>query len=1129
MNARVEVLLLNAAPLLILAALYGGVAVGLGSALWRERLRVSRLGLAVWLLFVFAAALSGAIGGLKIGDGRMLVSGASWLVPAAAAVAAVPALIVLVRWSDRALLTLADRHLLRAQERVRGADAITRLSALFTRAAGSEEAVGYLFDELERLLGVELAVLTSLTEDGKLAVGFAARGAQGEWWRSICIDLATDPGGVATAVREQTAFAIDDVTVASNVNRHLASLSGALSAAFIPLISDGDVTGVLVAATVTAHRRFSGAELDLIQGLVNETALALGKARSGEELQLALERQKALLGAATALTSVLRVEPLLGQLAEQAEQLLGADAVDCWLLDEERQTLRCRAAKGFPEEIVGLELAALFPLDEGASIGRPLVARPLDRSWGEFRDVLDVPVVWGGKSRGLLGFWAREESRFRDADVELLDVFARLASLALANADNFEERERQAQIQRGFYRIAHLLSQPLSRAEMLDALAQAAAEAFGGAGAVVLAPHGERMVPVASYQLPAEVRTALERTDGEVGAFGRVAREGRPIVSHELSLDERLPGLVREQLARSGFGSFLAAAVGGNGVTHTAVVLFAGERSFTVEDIALAEHLAEAARGALERSVLFETEYRARSLAQRLAEVVAQLAGPLAPESILEAIAQEAVVLLEGEAALLWLPEGEDLVVRAASSASSSLPGQVGTRVGAGDGLAGEVAQTRSPVGAETGSGTRLQRGDPLLGKTMAAALGAPLLGQEGLIGVLTVYTAQPRSFAAHEVEALFALATAGAAAYANALLYAQMAEARARDDAVFANIADGIVAVDREGRVVLWNAAAGRITGVPASEASGRTVPEVLQRELAASGSQPERERQIPILRAGKEVWLSLTEAVMRNQAGGVAGRVFAFRDVSSERTLEQLKSDFIATVSHRLRTPLASIYGFSQTLLRRDVSFSEEERSTFLTTISSESERLIRIVDDLLNVALIESGSIALALEESDVGQAIREVVATAQEHTHGDHRFVLDLGPAPLVALADPERLRQVLRNLVDNAVKFSPRASAITVSGRRRADAVEVKVTDQGVGIAGAHQQRIFSKFYRADSGPRRATPGTGLGLFLARGLVTAMGGRIWVDSKEGEGSSFSFELPAPNTEVDGVPEEAVAAR
>jgi PAS domain S-box-containing protein len=403
--------------------------------------------------------------------------------------------------------------------------------------------------------------------------------------------------------------------------------------------------------------------------------------------------------------------------------------------------------------------------------------------------------------------------------------------------------------------------------------------------------------------------------------------------------------------------------------------------------------------------------------------------------------------------------------------------------------------------------------------EAMAAAVAVPMTAPGGgLHGVLSAYEAAPRAWRGDEEQALVALAALASAALSNAELYQRVAEEKERSDAILGNIADGIVAVDRDARIVLWNAMAEHITGVPAAEALGRRVSEVLQRELASEEGEPTGGREVAIMRGGKEVWLSLTEAVMRDSAGAILGRIYAFRDVSSEREVELIKSDFVATVSHELRTPLTSIYGFAETLLRRDVAFGDAERATFLGYIASESERLIRIVDDLLNVARLEAGTLGLALGPTDVSTVVRETVRDLSASSDGRYSFVVDLPDGALPAEADAERLADVVHHLVDNAVKYSPEGGTITISARRRSDTVEVRVVDEGVGISPGDRQRIFAKFYRAELGPT-AAPGTGIGLFLARGLLAAMRGRIWVESQEGHGSSFVFELPVAAAGAD----------
>jgi PAS domain S-box-containing protein len=445
----------------------------------------------------------------------------------------------------------------------------------------------------------------------------------------------------------------------------------------------------------------------------------------------------------------------------------------------------------------------------------------------------------------------------------------------------------------------------------------------------------------------------------------------------------------------------------------------------------------------------------------------------------------------------------DELVLTSASGEGAQA--LVGTRSPTAGRLSGDVFQSRtSAVVTDTTEDGRYAEADPVLAAGFEAYLGVPLVGPEGTVhGVLSLYARRPRAWRRDEIEAMEALAANTSAALSNAELFTSVALDRERSYAILANIADGIVAVDRDSGVVLWNAAAERITGVPATEALGRTVQDVLQRSLS-----PAEGRLVAIQRGTEDVWLSVTEAVMRDPAGAVAGRIFAFRDISTDRLVEEMKSEFVATVSQELRGPLTSIYGFAETLLREDVLFGEEERRIFLRYIASESERLTSIVDSLLNVARLDTGDLQVELAPTDVGSVVSEVVRGVDEPTMNGHRFVLDLPESPLAANADRDKLRQILSALLDNAVKFSPYGGTVKVAARRADDVVEVTVEDEGVGIPQSEQERIFRKFYRGGD----TSSGTGLGLFIAQGLVSAMGGHITVQSEEGKGSQFTFDLP-----------------
>jgi PAS domain S-box-containing protein len=670
---------------------------------------------------------------------------------------------------------------------------------------------------------------------------------------------------------------------------------------------------------------------------------------------------------------------------------------------------------------------------------------------------------------------------------------------AVRTAALLASHSRQARVQRGFYRIASLLGEPVSPTEAYDAAAQAAADALGGDFAAVLAAGLGGLVVVGGHDLPSGVR---ELPIPQV--FADAAEDGHMLAAPDVSGDARFA----DAWFRVPFSSLLAIPVRGE-QEELVVVFFVNAHTFSADDLELARRVAGAARGAFERSRLFEAERTARSLSQQLARTGSLLATKLDPDVVLGTVVAEAANLVHADAAALMTLEERDVVVAAAVGEGAEEA--IGARSPAAASASGDVIRSRAPaVHDDASKHSDAFEGDVFLTAGHAAYLGVPLTAPDGgLHGVLSVYGRSPRVWREDEIQALLALAANAAAALTNAELYQRVALEREQSVAILANIADGIVAVDRDGHVVLWNRAAEEITGIPASEAVGRTPAQVLQRELESELGGTNR--LVAIKRGEEDVWLSLSETVMRDPAGGVAGRIFAFRDISAEHELEQMKSDFVSTVSVALRTPLTSIYGFAQTLLREDVSFTDAERRTFLDFIARESEGLTTIVDALLNAARLDKGELSVTLEPTDVVDVVQSVVASASGHANG-HRFVADVDGSAGRARADPEKLRQVLDQLVENAIRYSPGGGTVTVSVERRADAIEIAVADEGVGIAAADVDRIFSKFTKISSGP-----GTGLGLFIARGLVREMGGRMWVESTEGVGARFVFAL-APVEDV-----------
>jgi PAS domain S-box-containing protein len=1038
---------------------------------------------------------------------------------------------------------------LRLMQTVAGEAAIaldrTRSAAALDEALKRERLVAAISRRVRSASDLETVTRVAVTETGR-ALGasrcFIRLGEpderlpmRAEWWTeglSPIGDLTEQLPVSNLALRERRTVSVSDTHSAAELDdpslggREILERLNTRAVLATPVLVFDRMIGVLGLHRTTAGP-WSAGDVALIEAVAHEIGLAVHAAQLLEENERRLGEQSALLKAAQVVTSELELDAMLQRLVDEVAELLRAEAVDCYLLDAERGVLRCSAVHGLPEEIVGFE----FPSEKGLAgraIARGRSALADDyaqvpeavphQAYRGFRSAIVAPMRWSGEVKGVLGVGTRDpERRLTRTEADLLGAFANLAALALRNAESFEERSRQARVQRGFYRIASVLGEPISIEETLDAVAQAAAEALGGSSAAVLMPGTDDLLLAGLHGLPAPLVRFLEQGLSDPGDPLRTcARRRRVLAAPRLEEDDRFDEEWRRVMQECGYRSLLAAPVETPRSEEGALVLvfFAEEHRFADDDLELARNLTGAARGALERSALFEGERRQRSLAQELARTSSLLAPELDPATVLEEIVQRAPELLGADAAVLRLLEGDELVVGAASGEAADEA--LDSRLASTARLAGDAVQSRAPVAVpDARDDQRLLQADPVLAAGYAGYLGAPLVGPEGTVhGVLSVYTQSPRQWAAEEIDTLVAFAGNASAALSSAELHQSVAIDRERNAAILSNIADGIVAVDREGCVVLWNAAAEAITGVPAEEAMGRAPSDVLQRDLESPGDAPAGERLTSIRRGGEEIWLSLTEAIMRDPAGAVAGRIFAFRDISSERVVEQMKSEFVSNVSRELRSPLTSIYGFAETLLRDDVLFGEEERATFLGYIASEAERLTTIVDRLLAVARLDSGDLQVQLGPTDVGAMVKEVVSTA-EHSLGTerHSFVVDLPPEPLEAEADREKLRQILTDLVENAVKYSPGGGTVTVSARRLDDAVEVSVEDEGIGIPESERVRIFVKFYRAESAGRDlASGGTGLGLFIAKELLAAMHGRIWVRPREGPGSSFVFTLP-----------------
>jgi PAS domain S-box-containing protein len=336
----------------------------------------------------------------------------------------------------------------------------------------------------------------------------------------------------------------------------------------------------------------------------------------------------------------------------------------------------------------------------------------------------------------------------------------------------------------------------------------------------------------------------------------------------------------------------------------------------------------------------------------------------------------------------------------------------------------------------------------------------------------------------------------------------------RERAARVLSHLGEGVILVDSAGIVRLWNAAAETITGLTSEQVCNDLVERALPAWPAIAGRVPTAERDemsrpetIPVEIGGRQLWLSIAGVEFSD------GTVYAFRDATSEQRLEAIRAEFVATVSHELRTPLAALHGAALTLTRRGQELPAETREKLLSMIAAQSKRLASLVEDILLAGQLDAGSLRVEHEPFDAAAVARAAVDEARHKAAMKAMLRISASDDLPQVLGDEARTHQVLANLIDNAVKYSPAGSRVDVEVQRDNGKIRFSVRDRGPGIPRAEQEHVFEKFYRLDPDHRYGVGGSGLGLYICRQLVSSMHGRIWVESSPQYGSTFVFDLPA----------------
>ncbi len=498
-----------------------------------------------------------------------------------------------------------------------------------------------------------------------------------------------------------------------------------------------------------------------------------------------------------------------------------------------------------------------------------------------------------------------------------------------------------------------------------------------------------------------------------------------------------------------------------------------------------------------------EALHRAQ-LSERLLDAVGEVNSTLDPSAALPRICEGARRLVGAAGTGFVTADGDVATVVEVAGLPAGL---VGVRYPVGDGSIGDVIRTRRPVVVRD-----FDRYPMFVAELRAAVPGlheivaVPTVTGGTVTGALYAVVGADRApLLPAELDALTVLAGHVGAALRNAASHTEVLRRRAHEQAVIDGMADGMAVLGRDGLVRSWNAAAQRLTGVSADQAVGKPLPFGASVGVAVSHRTP----------AGR--WLEVVASPLDE-----GELVVGIRDVSAAKELDEAKDLFLATTSHELRTPLTVVKGYTATLLRRWADLPDGLRAEALGVIADRTDALIELVDHLLLGAKAGAGRHTLTRGAVELAPVL-DAAARQTTVVNPRHPVRVEVPPG-LAAIADETALDQVLGQLLENAVKYSPNGGPVEIRAGRDGDEVYVTVADRGTGLLPGSEQAVFERFVQGHQGDRRPYGGVGLGLHIVRNLVEGMQGTVSATRREGGGSEFTFRLPgAPPVAAQRRPE------
>jgi PAS domain S-box-containing protein len=882
----------------------------------------------------------------------------------------------------------------------------------------------------------------------------------------------------------------------------------------------------------------------IVRRVIERRRLMQENARLQAETGSRLREMEALLSISRTASATLDVQEALRRICRELVFFVGADTGAAYLLDEPSGRLMPTAGYHVPKEMMEAFLANPIPLgDQGFRQDiwegrRPVfsddVAADPRFTFELFRTFrhqsgLVLPLLLDDAVAGAFYFaWWKVRKVFTERELVLAENVAAQVTMVLRHARLFERADREWRQLQVLYEISRALAAAEDAHEILKLLVNEATGLLGVEAAGIRLIEGDELVVRALTDSAAPLLSRARIRRGE-GLSGAVVTSGRPVVLADMIADERVDAADRQGAEQHGFHACLGVPLQIQGRVIGCLNVYAkSRRGFSPEDISLLSVLGDHASLAIHKARLYDESRVQKEEATKLYEVTAHLATTLDVDSVLDQIVAKTIDLLGCDASGVYVYDEarEGLGFRRGLHLDPTLTRDLVLKPG--EGVAGRAFQERRPVSTGDRHADRDLRYTPIAERIMESAprayLAVPIEVRDEVLGVLVSYFFEPHEFSEKEVQLLSSLAAHAAIAMDNARHYQEVKLQQSRLAQIFDATSDGMLLVAPDGWVETANRRAGDLLALKAADLVGIELTEVLawhraegqdyQRMFAALRSlvdDPDHGVEGDVeLRALKRIlhWVSQPT---KDSTGEPCGFTLTFHDVTHEREVSQMKSDFVSFVTHQLRTPLAGIRWMLE--LAAQESGIPVDASSYIQDAREAAQRLIQLVNDLLDISRLERGKLTVATTPVDLEALTRDVLAeTAVLVQEKGHRVSLAGAAVATPVAADAQLLRQVVMNLVSNAIKYTPDGGAIEIRLEPDAGMLRWSIRDSGIGVPLSSQARLFEKFYRAENVATLETEGTGLGLYLVRLIMEQLDGRVWCESEEGAGATFLFTLP-----------------